>query len=1059
MINTNLRGGPIGGHAILVLSLVLCANGIAARAAERLEFNRDVRPILFDACISCHGPDSASRQADLRLDRREAAIDAGAIVSDEPDESELIRRIMSTDEAEIMPPPETKKKLTTEQKEILARWIKEGAEYQPHWSLIPPERLEMPTVKDSAWARNPIDQFIKARLEAEGLEPSPHADRRTLARRASLDLTGLPPTPEMVEAFVNDNSSDAYEKYVDQLLDSPRWGEHRGRYWLDVARYGDTHGIHFDNFREMWSYRDWVINAFNENMPFDQFTIENLAGDLLPEPTLEQRIGSGFNRCNITTNEGGAINEEYLVLYARDRTETTSVAWLGLTAGCAVCHDHKFDPLSQREFYSLSAFFNNTTQAAMDGNIKDTPPVVVVPQSEDRKRWDELAILRTHWEKKLADRRQEARGEFDTWHVSAGAADIESTIPRKGLQLLVPLDKTADSIEYTFKGNARSAAKPANLEWRPGVDGKQSAYLSGGGVLEVADAGDFDSDQSFTCAAWVKLPSNDSNGSIVARMDDKNHFRGWDLWIENRRIGMHFVHAWTENAIKVVTKDQLPGDQWVHVAVTYDGSRQGSGFKVYVNGMPQQLNIPVNALSATTRTDVPFKIGQRNADAPVSGVGVADVRLYERALEPLEVTSLGNHALFATLAKPPAERTADELTALYEWWLPARDMKYQDRQKQLADLAREDAAIRQRGTVAHVMQERAEPANAFVLNRGEYDQRLDEVPPNTPEMLPPFPADLPRNRLGFAKWLLLPNNPLTARVVVNRFWQEVFGTGLVSTAGDFGVTGQLPSHPKLLDWLAIEFRESGWDVKMLFKLMVMSAAYQQSSALTPEKSERDPDNRLLTRGPRYRMDAEMVRDYALATSGLLSPKIGGPSVKPYQPPGVWEAVAMPESNTRIYKQDSGEALYRRSMYTLWKRAAPPASMDLFNAPNRETCAMVRERTNTPLQALVTLNDPQFVEAARKLAESTLSDESKDAVARLQQIAAHLLSRSFNETELAIVEGSLEKLLKYYQAHEEEAARLTQVGESRVKAKLPAVELAAWTMTVNQLLNLDEVLNK
>lgn len=1033
--------------------------GAFACGEERLEFNRDVRPILFDACISCHGPDSASRQADLRLDRREAAIDSGAIVPNEPDESELIRRIMSDDEMELMPPPETKKKLTAAQKEILIRWIREGAEYQPHWSLIPPKRPELPAVKDVAWIRNPIDHFIKARLESEGLEPAPQADRHTLARRLSLDLTGLPPTPEMVEAFVNDNSADAYEKYVDQLLASPRWGEHRGRYWLDVARYGDTNGIHFDNYREIWSYRDWVIQAFNENMPFDEFTLENLAGDLLPDPTLEQLIGSGFNRCNITTNEGGAIDEEYLVLYARDRTETTATAWLGLTAGCAVCHDHKFDPLTQREFYALSAFFNNTTQPAMDGNVKDTPPVVVVPLAEDRKRWDELAILRDHWEKKLAERRQQARGEFDTWHVAARLADIESEISEDGLQLVMPLDSEAETINYTFKGNTQSAPKPGNLEWRPGIDGKQSAYLSGGGVLDLADAGDFDGDQPFTCAAWVKLPANDSSGSIVARMDNKNGFRGWDLWIENRRIGSHLIHQWPEKALKVITKNQLPTDQWVHVTVTYDGSQQATGYKIYIDGKLQAVNTPANSLSGTTRTKVPFKIGQRDSDAPVSGVGVANIRLYERALNPLEVTSLGNHTLFATLSKPPAERTADELTALYEWWLPAHDAKFQEAQKHLDELSAEDTAIRGRGTVAHVMHERAEPAKAYVLNRGEYDQRLDEVSPGTPEMLPPFPPDLPRNRLGFAKWLLMPNQPLTSRVVVNRFWAEVFGTGLVSTADDFGVTGQLPSHPELLDWLAVEFRESGWDVKRLFKLIVMSATYQQSSLLTPEKLERDPDNHLLARGPRYRLDAEMVRDYALATSGLLSSKIGGPSVKPYQPPGVWEAVAMPESNTRNYKQDSGESLYRRSMYTLWKRAAPPASMELLNAPNRETCVMVRDRTNTPLQALVTLNDPQFVEAARKLAESLLESDAQDDVTRLQNIATRLLSRSFNDTELGIVQGSLAKLLEYYQAHEEEAAAVTHVGESPVDGKLPVGKLAAWTMTVNQLMNLDEVLNK
>ncbi len=1046
----------LAGFSLAFCSQLICSLG---HAEERLQFNRDIRPILFDACISCHGPDSASRQADLRLDRREAAIDAGAIVPNEPETSELIRRILSEDEAEVMPPPESKKVLTAEQKELLTWWVQEGAEYQPHWSLIPPRRPALPTVKDANWPQNAIDHFIAARLEAEQLTPAPAADRRTLARRVSLDLTGLPPTPDVVEAFVNDQSTDAYEKLVDKFLDSPQWGEHRARYWLDVARYADTHGIHFDNYREMWSYRDWVINAFNKNMPFDRFTIESLAGDLLPEATLEQQIGSGFNRCNITTNEGGAIDEEYLVLYARDRTETTAMAWLGLTVGCAVCHDHKFDPLSQREFYELSAFFNNTTQAAMDGNIKDTPPVVVVPAEADRKRWDELKVLRSHWEQQLAERRQQARGEFDTWHVSADRSDVATEVSDEGLQLSVPFDQDAETIDYAVTGKQRSMPKPATLEWRPGVNGKQAAYLSQGGILEVAEVGDFENDQKYSFATWIKLPANDSSGSVIARMDDKNGFRGWDLWIENCRIGTHLISTWPGNAIKVLTKNQVPADQWIHVAVTYDGSRQGTGFKIFINGIAQELNVVANTLKETTRNTVPFKIGQRHEGSPVSGVTIADLRIYDRQLSDLEVSSLGNTALFATLAKPAAERSADELTALYEWWLPTRDERFQDIQARLGEIAQEDQGIRSRGTVAHVMHEKSEPAKAFVLNRGEYDQRLEEVQAGTPEMLPPFPQDLPRNRWGLAEWLLRPEQPLTARVVVNRFWQEVFGTGLVSTAGDFGVTGQLPSHPELLDWLAVEFRDSGWDVKQLFKLMVMSATYQQSAVATVEKIERDPENRLLARGPRYRMDAEMVRDYALAACGMLSPKIGGPSVKPYQPPGVWEAVAMRESNTHDYVQDKDEALYRRSMYTFWKRSAPPASMDLFNAPSRETCVMARERTNTPLQALVTLNDPQYIEAARHLAESVVQQESSEFEKRVQWLAAKLLARNFNEAELKIAQSTFDQLLTHYRAHADQAEQLVRVGETPLNDKLPVAELAAWTMTVNQLLNLDETLNK
>jgi len=1048
-------------QATVLGGMLLFSSGISvvACAQDKLEFNRDIRPILFDACISCHGPDSASRQADLRLDRRDAAIDMGAIVPNEPETSELIRRITSNDDAEMMPPPETKKKLTDEQKALLTRWIKEGAEYQPHWSLIPPQQAELPTVSDPSWTRNAIDHFIGARLDATQLKPAPVADRRTLARRVSLDLTGLPPSPEQIEAFVNDSSPKAYEKYVDELLALPQWGEHRGRYWLDVARYADTHGIHFDNYREMWSYRDWVIDSFNKNMPFDQFTIENLAGDLLPAATLEQQIASGFNRCNITTDEGGAIDEEYLVLYARDRTETTAIAWMGLTVGCAVCHDHKFDPLAQREFYELSAFFNNTTQAAMDGNIKDTPPVVVVPMEADRKRWDEVKILQTHWNAQLAERRQKARGEFDTWHVSAGLADVSAEIPREGLELSVPLDKASESIDFIYHGQEQSAPKPKTFEWRPGIAGKQAAYLSKGAILELPDAGDFEGDERFSYAVWVKLPANDSGGAILSRMDDKQGFRGWDLWVENRRIGTHLINKYPEDAIKVLTKEPVPTDQWIHVAVTYDGSRKAEGFKIYINGLPQPANVVTNSLKSTTRTKVPFKIGQRNTSASLSGATIADVRLYNRQLSDQEVSTVGNAPLFATLAKPAAERSADELTALYDWWLPAHDLRFQQVQKQLQELSAEDHEIRKRGTVAHVMQEKAEPPKAYVLNRGEYDQRLDEVQPGTPEILPPFPQDLPRNRLGLAKWLLLAEQPLTARVVVNRFWQEIFGTGLVNTAGDFGVSGQLPSHPELLDWLAVEFRESGWDVKKLFKLMVMSAAYQQSALVTAEKLELDPDNRLLSRGPRYRMDAEMVRDYAMAACGILSPKIGGPSVKPYQPIGVWEAVAMVGSNTRDYKQDVDEALYRRSMYTFWKRSAPPASMELFNAPSRETCVMARERTNTPLQALATLNDPQFVEAARRLSEKALTQETTSFENRLQGIVMPLLSRNLTEVEVKIVQSTFDELLKYYQSNDEQAKKLIEVGESPTNEKLPAAELAAWTMTVNQLLNLDETLNK
>jgi hypothetical protein len=1039
---------------------ILSVSGVqmACSADPPIEFNRDIRPILLENCYSCHGPDSASRHSDLRLDRREMAVELGAITPGDPDSSEMVWRILSEDEAERMPPPETKKKLTPAQKQLLVRWVQSGAEYQPHWSLIPPVRPAVPKVGNTWWVRNPIDHFVAARLEAAGLSPASEADRRTLARRLSLDLVGLPPSPELVEVFVNDRAPDAYERLVERLLASPRWGEHRGRYWLDAARYGDTHGIHIDNYREMWSYRDWVIDAFNANMPFDQFTIENLAGDLLSNATLSQQVGSGFNRCNITTSEGGAIDEEYAVLYTRDRTETTSQVWMGLSAGCAVCHDHKFDPLTQREFYEMAAFFNNTTQKAMDGNVKDTPPIVVVPRDEDLPRWDALAREIPTAQRHLDARRRDARPEFDAWAADAGPADVTGETPTADLELHAPLSDGGPVVRYELRGQRAEAPLPPAIEWRPGRLGPNAVYINQGPVLEVAEAGDFESDQAFSYAAWVNLPANDGSGAILARMNEDDGFRGWDFWVEGRRVGAHLVHRWPDRALKVVTKDQLPANEWVHVAIAYDGKGKATGLRVFINGALQPTNVAADSLAGSIRTNVPLKIGQRHKSAPLSGAGVEDVRIYARRLADSEIMSLAKAALFTVLAVAPEERKKDELDALYDWWLASRDAPFKSFSEKHAALLREQNEIKARGTIAHVMQEKDEAALAYILYRGEYDQRREKVEPDTPEMLPPFPPNLPRNRLGFAQWLLMPEHPLTARVTVNRFWSELFGIGLVKTAGDFGVSGELPSHPELLDWLAIEFRESGWNVKGLFKLIVTSATYRQSPQVAPEKLERDPDNRLLSRGPRFRMDAEMVRDYALAASGILSEKIGGPSVRPYQPPGVWEAVAMIGSDTRDYKQDSGESLYRRSLYTFWKRSAPPASMEIFNAPSREHCTMLRERTNTPLQALVTLNDPQFVEAARHLATHAVK-ANNDTQVRINFIAERLLARPLTTREHEIVQSSAQRFAAHYAAHHDEAAKLIDVGDSPADDSIPPAELAAWTMVANQLMNLDEVLNK
>ena len=1027
------------------------------QGAEKLKYNKDIRPILSENCFACHGPDSAARKADLRLDKREDAIKFGAIVAGNAEKSPIIERIFSAEKSKVMPPPKAHKVLTTAQKEILKRWVLEGAEYELHWSFIAAKKPNLPEIKNPAWVKNPIDRFILAELEKKGLAPAPEADRRTLARRLSLDLNGLPPDPAVVEAFVADKRPDAYEKLVDQFMQSSSWGEHRGRIWLDAARYADSHGIHFDNYREMWSYRDWVINSFNKNMPFAQFTIEQLAGDLLPNATLQQKIASGFNRCNITTNEGGAISEEYLVLYTRDRTETVAQVWLGLTAGCAVCHDHKFDPFSTKDFYSMAAFFNNTTQGAMDGNIKDTPPIIAVPSPEDQARWEvvskELASVRTLVE----NRKKESKGDFEKWMATANKDTFSTRTPTEGLEVSAALKEgKGNKLEFIINKEKKLIDAP-DIAWVKGQTEEKVLQVAKAGSVTIPEIGDFEKDQAFSFGAWVLTPRQQF-GPLFARMDDTAKHRGWDLWFENGKVGAHLVSSWPENAIKVMSKASFNQNVWTHVFVTYNGSGKADGVKIYVNGTAQATEVLSNNLTGSIRTKVPFRLGSRHSKEPLQKATFHDLKIYNRNLRPEEVAALGPvEKLVQILAKEQSKRTPEEVNQLFDWWLSNMDEKSKDLATRLGNLDREEKELKGKGTIAHIMVEKPEPSMAYILNRGDYDKRKDKVAAATPEILPTMPKDSPKNRLGFSQWLLMPENPLTYRVTVNRFWQEVFGNGLVRSSGDFGITGDTPSHPELLDYLALEFREQGGDIKKFFKLMVTSATYMQSAAATPEKLEKDPANRLLSRGSRYRMDAEMIRDYALASSGIIAKKIGGPSVKPYQPEGVWEAVAMIGSNTRDYRPDSGENLYRKSMYTFWKRSAPPASMEILNAPNRETCTVKRERTNTPLQALVTLNDPQFVEAARFLAERTLKEGGPSLDSQLDFITMRILSRKLNPAEKALVLAERSDLLGYYSKNQEEAKKLQSFGAHKSDPKLDLAELSTWTMTINSLMNLDEVL--
>ena len=970
-----------------------------------------------------------------------------------------MRRITSTDPEKVMPPPETHKTLEPREKALLERWIKEGAQYQPHWAFIKPERPSLPEVREASSVSNPIDRFVLARLEKEGLTPNPEADRHTLVRRVTLDLTGLPPTPQEVEAFVRDESPKAYEALVDRLLARPSYGEHRARYWLDSVRYADTHGYHFDNYRSIWPYRDWVIHAFNANQPFDQFTREQIAGDMLDRPTLDQKIATGYIRAGMSTNEGGTIPEENLAIYATDRVETTSQVWLGLTMGCARCHDHKFDPISTKDFYSMAAFFRNTTQPAMDKNVMDSPPILAMPRAEDAKPYATLPGEIEAAQKAYDSHIAAAEPAFETWQRTQGPADVPTIAEeRVDFRLLCdPKDPTtlrnatAPERTFTFTGG-----KPQVVSSPLGP----AVRLATGVTADLGELGDVESDQPFSFGAWVQV-TDTVDGALLARMDVANGYRGWDLSMKGSRAGVQIISSWNQDALRVMAGPAVSSQGWHHLFVTYDGSRKAKGVKIYYDGEAQDVYEEVDSLRGSIRTKTPLRINRRSTGDGAGGAALHDIRFYRSALSAPEVQVLARRGVLeAALAAKPNERTREHLKPLRDYYLAFVDADAKRLREAHDARVGEFEAVKSRTKVTLIAEEKkGQEPFAHILIRGQYDQEGDKVQAAVPAVLPPLPTGAPANRLGLARWLTEPDHPLTARVNVNRFWAQVFGQGLVQSAGEFGITGEAPTHPKLLDWLAVEFRESGWNVKALFRLMVTSRAYRQSAAATPEKLEKDADNRLLSRGPRFRMHGEMIRDLALVASGELSLKVGGPSVKPYQPPGIWEVVAMEESNTKIYVPERGDANYRRSLYTFWKRAAPPPAMETFNAPTREQCAVDRERTNTPLQALVTLNDVQFVEASRRLAEIAIHESGTNDGKRLDAIALRVLARPLETAERNALGPVIRDLRDHYARDARASNALVAVGDSPPVASIPAPELAAWTMVASQFFNLDEALNK
>lgn len=1029
---------------------------------ELVSFNEHIQPILSEYCYHCHGPDAGTREPKdepLRLDLAEEAfavrpsLGRAAIQAGNPRGSKIMELMRSADPGIIMPPPESHKTMLPREIALIERWIEQGAEYQPHWAFAAVTRPEVPA------AANPIDHFIRERLEEEGLQPNPPHDPRRFHRRLALDTTGLPPEPAETAAFVKayqENPDAAVHAEADRLLATTASAEHFTRHWLDAARYADTHGIHIDNYRAIWPYRDWVIRAFEKNMRWDQFTIEQIAGDLLPDRTLDQHVASGFNRCLATTGEGGAIAEEYDAIYAQDRVDTTSAVWLGLTASCAACHDHKFDPISTQEFYALTAFFRNNTMSAMDGNNAEHAPVVFVPIPPDRERWTSLGQELATLEKNHAQRKKAAAPDFQKWLATAvieTPREIDST-----LALHLPLAESEGPLHGSVDGEAREwSAAPDRIEGPLGM-----APVVSGTPIDLGDIGSFARGDQVTYGGFIRVEGKPT-GSVIARMDPAKSYRGWDLYLQEGRPGAHVIDSWDKAACKLIAPKPLQAGKWHHVAITFDGKRPGHQvLGVFVDGVRQGGGADPNSVGGDIVTDVHLQLGSRNGgDSRLSGgkVALQDFRFYRRLLSPEEIQSLAKSSLLRhSLTLAPDRRTKEQNEALFQYYIANIDAPARALAGQIDSLKTEQSTLRARGAMSLVMEEKKGEPFAHVLIRGDYTVKGEKVPADTPAILPPMPPDAPKNREGFARWLVDPANPLPARVTMNRTWYYFFGTGIVESTEDFGIMGARPSHPKLLDWLASEFIANGWNYREMLKHIVTSATYRQSGVVSPEKLVADPANLLLARGPRIRLDAEQIRDLALAASGTLVTTVGGPPVKPYQPEGIWEAVAMPQSNTRHYKEDKGEALYRRSLYTFWKRTAAPPSMEILNAPSREVSCVRRDRTNTPLQALVLLNDPQFVESSRALAAAAMQ-ASGATDARLDFITTRLLSRTLDSEERAFVQTTFDRVLDNYREHPEDAKSLVATGASPPPADLAPAELAAWTLIASQIFNLDEAVSR
>ncbi|MFD2936080.1 DUF1553 domain-containing protein [Spirosoma flavum] len=1119
-----------------------------ASLPEKVDYNLHVKPILSDRCFACHGPDKAKQQAGLRLDTPEGAYEAlaksghTAIVPGNLAKSELVNRIISTDPDVMMPTPKSNLTLTTEEKAMLIRWVEQGAEYKQHWSLIVPTMPEIPKIKDEKWIKNDIDRFILKRQEAQKMSHAPEADKTTLIRRVTLDMIGLPPTPAEVDAFLADKSPNAYEKVVNRLLGSPHYGERQAVEWLDVARYADTDGYQDDGLRTMWPYRDWVIRAYNRNLSFDRFITWQLAGDLLTHPNRDQLIATAFNRNHQQSQEGGIVDEEYRIEYVADRTNTFGKAMLGLTVECARCHDHKYDPISQKDYYSLFAFFNSNNERGQIPYNGEAAPTITLTKPETDAKLKFIREQLSPIQQQLNPNRPDYQQRFGQWlaqtrsvssmdsgllahytFYEADRTDIgafvkaenekrkledekkkqidEAKRKKEGINKATKSDgkkpekkeihkrKTKEELWKDPRNafaNAVSDTLPARLGGDPdkvpySVPGRfgKARFLAGDSFIELPGSfGAFEQNESFTVSSWFNLAKSGMALTLMGRttgpMDGQ---RGYQLdLLDDGRLKLAFNHVWPANAIDIESMDKVPVHQWFQVAFAYDGTGQAKGITLYLNGLPIRTKVVTDHLlhsmvygkDRSHWVQHPFYVGRMH-DYFYKDFAVDELRIYSRCLTPLEMPKLAGQpdALMAALQTPIASRTPAQRAGLYGYYVKTVDPVYQAAYAKVMKLRGEQIKLYTNSDQVMVMQERLVPRETHLLKRGAYDAPGEVVTPAVLHSLNPFPETMPKNRLGLAKWLLAPENPLFSRVMVNRMWQQYFGQGLARNSDDFGNQGALPSHPELLDYLAIKFRETGspsyggrsqgWNTKAMHKLIVMSATYRQSSSVSEKARENDPDNIFLSRGPSYRMAAEQVRDIALAASGLLTQRLGGPSVRPYQPAGIWEALAT--RNAVKYIQSQGDSLYRRSMYTIWKRSSPAPMMLNFDAAERHTCVVKRQKTSTPLQALITLNDPQFVEAARVLVQRRKESGETDKSELINQIFKAVISRPARPEEMTLMKQFYTEELADFKRNPKRARELLSVGKYPLDEKLNPSELAAWTVVASTIMNFDEAIIK